>query len=60
MLAWIHQAIASEKELFYNLYRFKLISEEKNDVLNIQMFNKVFSGIIRPLKIRIQQGIIII
>ena len=58
MLAWVHQALASEIELlellFKDVQRGENVSDR--DLPSItDLMNKIFQGIDRPLKVRIEQ-----
>jgi hypothetical protein len=76
MLAWVHQAVASEKDLFMSLYATKKVEVPTSvsgttsgtvtpapgsplrasaQVEDMPLFDEVFTGIVRPLSVRIEQ-----
>jgi conserved oligomeric Golgi complex subunit 6 len=69
MLAWMHQALASEKELMYRLFATTdgggggaLREEdervrEHNDELAVKVLNTVFDALCRPFRIRFEQAL---
>lgn len=67
MLAWMHQALASEKELMYRLFatteRGASVREEDervrehNDDLAVKVLNTVFDALCRPFRIRFEQAL---
>lgn len=70
MLAWIHQALASEKELMYRLFATTDGGggggggrdedervREHNDELAVKVLNAVFDALCRPFRIRFEQAL---
>ncbi|XP_065644854.1 conserved oligomeric Golgi complex subunit 6 isoform X2 [Hydra vulgaris] len=55
ILAWLHQAVAGEKELLHSLLRRTKINEHK--ILISDALNHIIDGVCRPFKVRIEQVI---
>jgi hypothetical protein len=53
MLAWLHEAMAAERDLFQSLFE----SIGDSGVLVPLMLHKVFEGLLRPLRVRVEQAI---
>lgn len=63
MLAWIHQALASEKELTARLFTADASDPDDartkvhNDELALKVLNTVFDALCRPFRIRFEQAL---
>lgn len=62
MLAWIHQALASEKELTNRLFTADQGNVDErtkahNDELALKVLNTVFDALCRPFRIRFEQAL---
>ena len=62
MLAWIHQALASEKELTNRLFTLESghgneATREHNQQLALNVLNTVFDALCRPFRIRFEQAL---
>lgn len=69
MLAWIHQALASEKELVARLFTADVgdlgkedgpsedAAREHNELLALKVLNTVFDALCRPFRIRFEQAL---
>lgn len=55
MLAWLHQAIASEKELLHSLLRN---SSSTDDNIQKEILSHITEGVCRPFKVRVEQVIV--
>lgn len=55
MLAWLHQAIASEKELLHSLLRN---SSSTGDNVQKEILSHITEGVCRPFKVRVEQVIV--
>jgi len=55
ILAWLHQAVAGEKELLQSLLRRTNIKEHKPMILEV--LNHIMEGICQPFKVRVEQVI---
>ncbi|XP_057302600.1 conserved oligomeric Golgi complex subunit 6-like [Hydractinia symbiolongicarpus] len=55
ILAWLHQAVAGEKELLHSLLRRTKIADHKPMILEI--LNHIMDGVCRPFKVRVEQVI---
>lgn len=62
MLAWIHQALASEKELTNRLFTADANKSDErtkshNEELALKVLNNVFDALCRPFRIRFEQAL---
>ena len=62
MLAWIHQALASEKELTNRLFTLDANAPDErsrahNEDLALKVLNTVFDALCRPFRIRFEQAL---
>lgn len=62
MLAWIHQALASEKELMTRLFTLEANTGDDrtrlhNEELAVKVLNTVFDALCRPFRIRFEQAL---
>lgn len=62
MLAWIHQALASEKELMTRLFTLEANAgddrtRQHNEELAVKVLNTVFDALCRPFRIRFEQAL---
>lgn len=55
ILAWLHQAIAGEKELLFSLLKKTRFNEHRPMMLDI--LNHIIEGVCRPFKVRVEQVI---
>lgn len=55
MIAWLHQAIASEKELLHSLLRN---SSSTDDNIQKEILSHITEGVCRPFKVRVEQVIV--
>ncbi|KAL9964607.1 hypothetical protein ACROYT_G028269 [Oculina patagonica] len=55
MLAWLHQAIASEKELLHSLLRNSSSSDQQ---VQKEILSHITEGVCRPFKVRVEQVIV--
>lgn len=62
MLAWIHQALASEKELMMRLFTLDANKGDErmrvhNEELALKVLNTIFDALCRPFRIRFEQAL---
>lgn len=62
MLAWVHQALASEKELMTRLFTLEANvgddrTRQHNEELALKVLNTVFDALCRPFRIRFEQAL---
>ncbi|PXF44376.1 Conserved oligomeric Golgi complex subunit 6 [Gracilariopsis chorda] len=62
MLAWMHQALASEKELINRLFTLEAntgddTTRAHNEELALKVLNTVFDALCRPFRIRFEQAL---